>query len=155
MLVIIMLMNLIENKLFGTIISGIIKGLKMTGLLLLIMIPVFLLTVLVKFSPIMPFLEEMLSPMMKIFDLPGTGGIPIIAGFFGDEYSVVAAMRGFSFTSANITTISMIILCFHSIPVETAITKAIGFATWKTLIFRVCLAIFSGFLTMGIYNLLG
>ena len=72
--------------------------------------------------------------------------VPIITGIFTDEYGVIAAMGGFDFTTAGITTIAMISLTFHSIPVESAIAQKIGFPAVPFGLFRLVSAIFIGVL---------
>jgi hypothetical protein len=124
--------------------DGALKGLK-TGLMLLkIMLPVYILVVLIKYSPLMPFLVDLFAPAMALLDMPGEAATPIIAGILSDEYGCIAAMQGFSFSAAVVTTIAMVNLCFHSIPVESAINSRIGFAVWQIILFRFCLAVVVG-----------
>jgi hypothetical protein len=132
------------EKLARTVGRGIFKGAKTAASLLLIMIPIYLAVVFLKHSPVMPFLEDVSAPAMKLFNLPSEASLPIIAGVLGDEYSVVAAMSSFDFNKLSITTISMIILAMHSIPLESAVAQRIGFSSWKVLVFRVSLAIATG-----------
>lgn len=132
------------KKFFNTIKNGTFKGLK-TGLMLLkIMLPIYLLVVLLKYSPIMPWLQEICQPVMKLFNLPGDAAVPIITGLFTDEYGCVAAMGGFEFPTAAITTIAMVNLMAHSIPVETAIAHKIGFSSGKLAVYRVAAAVLVG-----------
>ncbi|MDR0356998.1 MAG: hypothetical protein LBH63_01275 [Clostridiales Family XIII bacterium] len=134
--------------------DGLIKGLK-TGLMLLkIMLPVYLATVLLKYTPVMPFLERAAAPAMKLFHLPPEAALPIVAGVFSDEYGAVAALRGFDFGGAAVTTVAMIVLCFHSIPVETALARKIGFAAGKVAAYRMFLAIATGMAVGFFGNLL-
>jgi spore maturation protein SpmB len=124
--------------------GGALKGLKTWLMLLKVMLPVYILVVLVKYSPLMPFLVDAFAPMMGFLNLPGEAAAPIIAGVFSDEYGCIAAMRGFSFDATAVTTIAMVNLCFHSIPVESAINSRIGFAVWRIILFRFCLAVVVG-----------
>ena len=135
------------KKFLGAIKDGAIKGIKTGAFLLKIMIPIYILVVFIKYSPAMPFLEMVFTPAMKIFKLPADAAVPIITGIFTDEYGAVAAMGGFGFTSAEITTIAMISLTFHSIPVETAIARKIGFPATFFLAYRFIIAIGIGLLT--------
>lgn len=135
------------EKFLFVLYAGLKKGLRTAGLLLLIIIPVFIVTTIIKHSELLEYLSDILSPVMSVFNLDGEALVPIIAGVFGDEYSVVAAFKSFNFSSFTITTVSMIILCFHSIPVETGVSKLIGFSMIKVFIFRLCLAVFSGIIT--------
>ena len=132
------------KKFFNAIKNGTFKGLK-TGLMLLkIMLPIYLLVVLLKYSPVMPWLQGICQPVMKLFNLPGDAAVPIITGFFTDEYGCVAAMGGFEFSTAAITTIAMVNLMAHSIPVETAIAHKIGFSSGKLAVYRVVAAVLVG-----------
>ena len=134
------------KKFFVAIKDGTFKGLKTGAFLLKIMIPVYLIVVLIKYSPIMPWLQKLFTPAMGMFKLPGDAVVPIITGIFTDEYGVVAAMGGFDFTAAGITTIAMISLTFHSIPVESAIAQKIGFPALPFALFRLFFAIVFGLL---------
>jgi spore maturation protein SpmB len=124
--------------------SGAVKGAKTGFMLLKVMLPVYIAVVLIKYSPIMPFLVDIFTPVMGFLDMPGEAAAPIIAGVLADEYGCIAAMRGFSFNAAALTTIAMVNLCFHSIPVESAINAQIGFSVWKIVLFRLCLAVAVG-----------
>ncbi|MDR2770438.1 MAG: hypothetical protein LBB57_00195, partial [Clostridiales Family XIII bacterium] len=106
--------------------TGALKGLKTWVMLLQIMLPVYILVVLIKYSPLMPFLADLFAPAMSFLKLTGEAAAPIIVGVLSDEYGCIAAMQGFSFSAAAVTTIAMINLCFHSIPAESAINGRIG-----------------------------
>ena len=134
------------NIFFTAVKDGTLKGVK-TGLMLLkIMIPIYVIVVLIKYSPIMPWLQSFFEPSMGLFRLPGNAIIPIITGVFTDEYGVIAAMRSFDLNMAQITTIAMITLTVHSLPVESAIAQKIGFPPVKIALFRIALAIIIGLL---------
>lgn len=124
--------------------DGTIKGLKTAAMMLKIVIPVYVVVVLLKHSPVMRFLENTFSPAMKFFHLPGDAIVPLITGLFTDEYSTIAAMSSFSFTTAQITTIAMIVLVAHSMPVEAAIAQKIGLSAAKFSAFRIVAAILMG-----------
>lgn len=126
--------------------DGTIKGFKTGAMLLKIVLPIYLIVVLIKYSPIMPWLQTFFEPGMGLFNLPGDAIVPIITGIFTDEYGVIAAMRSFDFTMAQITTIAMIALTAHSLPVESALAQKIGFPPVKILLFRIVAAIFIGLL---------
>ena len=126
--------------------DGTIKGLKTAAMMLKIVIPVYIVVVFLKHSPVMGFLENTFSPAMKFFQLPGDAIVPLITGLFTDEYATIAAMSSFSFTAAQITTIAMIVLVAHSMPVEAAIAQKIGLSAAKFSLFRIVAAILTGLL---------
>lgn len=124
--------------------DGAVKGFTTGIMLLRIMLPIYILVVLLKYSPIMPFLQRLFAPAMKWFNMPGEAAVPIITGMFTEEYSAIAAMGGFSFNTATITTIAMIVLCCHSLPVESAVSQKIGFPAGKIALLRFLMAIVTG-----------
>ncbi len=126
--------------------SGFIKAVKTGVMLLKIVLPVYAIVVFLRFSPLMPWLQKVCAPAMGIFNLPSEGVVPIITGVFTDEYGVATALGNFDFTTAQITTIAMIGLVFHSVPVEAAIAQKIGLSPWKFTIFRLVFAIITGVL---------
>ncbi len=132
-------------KIFVSIVKdGIIKAIK-TGLMLFkIMIPIYLLVVVLKYSPVMEWLSNILEPVMKIFNLPPEASVPIITGIFTDEYGVIAGINSFDFSSASITTIAMIALMAHSLPVESALAQKIGYPAGKIVLLRVTMAVITG-----------
>ncbi len=134
------------NQLATAIKDGAIKGVKTAFMLLKIVLPVYAVVVLIKYSPVMTFLQDLFSPAMKFFHLPGNAIVPMITGFFTDEYSTIAAMSSFDFTSAEITTIAMFVLVAHSMPVEAAIMQKIGLAPGRFAVFRIFSAIAVGLL---------
>jgi hypothetical protein len=134
--------------------DGFIKGLITGGRLLRVMIPIYLVVVLLTYTPVIAFLQERLAPVMRVFSLPGDAAVPIVMGVFSDEYGVVAALSGFNFSAPQITTIAMIVLCFHTIPVEAAIGHQIGFNPAKYTVYRFVLAISTGILVGWLMGLM-
>jgi len=132
------------RKFFTTIKDGAIKGLKTALMLLKILIPIYLVVVLIKYSPVMPWLQDVAAPVMKIFRLPPEAAVPVVTGLFSDEYGVVAALGGFNFSMAAITTIAMIALAAHSLPVEAAVAQKIGLPAGVMVMMRIGTAIFTG-----------
>lgn len=132
------------RKFLTAVEDGIIKGLRTVLMLLKILIPIYLLVVLIKYSPVMPWLSEVAAPVMKIFRLPPDAAVPVVTGLFSDEYGVVAALGGFNFSMAAITTIAMITLAAHSIPVEAAVAQKIGLPATAMVLLRIGTAIFTG-----------
>ena len=124
--------------------TGAFKGLRTTVTLLRMVIPVYLIVALVGHTGAYLWIASLFAPAMRIFGLPGEAVVPVITGFFSDEYSVVAAIGAFSFNQACITIISVMVLCAHNIPVEVVIARKIGLSPWKVIIFRIATALIAG-----------
>ena len=131
---------------FGAVRTGIVKGLRTVLMLVRIMVPIYLLVVLIKYSPVMPWLQDVARPLMSLFHLPADAAVPVVTGLFSDEYGVVAALGGFDFSAAAITTIAMITLAAHSVPVEAAVVQKIGFPGAAMAGLRLGTAVLTGIL---------
>ncbi len=127
-----------------TIKDGAIKAVKTTLTLMKVVLPVYALVVIIKYSPVMAFLERLFEPAMRAFLLPGEAVVPLITGLFTDEYGAIAATSQFGFTSAEVTTIAMIGLVCHSLPVEYALSRQIGLPAGKFVLYRALAAIMVG-----------
>ncbi len=128
----------------NTLKTGFIKAIKTTLMLMKVVLPVYAVVVVIKYSPVMGFLEALFAPAMMIFRLPSEAAIPLITGFFTDEYSAIAVTSQFDLSSWEITTIAMINLMCHSLPVEFALSKRIGLPAGRFLAYRVMAAMAIG-----------
>ena len=124
--------------------TGFIKAIKTTLMLMKVVLPIYALVVIIKYSPVMPFLERAFEPAMRIFKLPGDAVVPLITGLFTDEYGAIAAASQFDFTAAELTTVAMIGLVCHSLPVEYALSRKIGLPAGKIVIYRILAAVVVG-----------
>lgn len=137
-----------------TIKTGFIKAIKTTLVLMKVVLPVYALVVIIKYSPVMPFLQNVFEPAMGLFRLPANAAIPIITGLFTDEYATIAAAVQFDFTGWELTTIAMINLVCHSIPVEYALSKKIGLPAGRFVLYRALSAVIVGLIIAGIGGVL-
>lgn len=135
-------MDLVVN----TIKTGFVKAIKTTLMLMKVVLPVYALVVIIKYSPVMVWLQKIFEPLMRIFSLPADAAIPLITGFFTDEYGSIAAASQFDFTSWELTTIAMVGLVCHSLPVEYALSKRIGLPGGKFVLYRLFAALLVGLL---------
>ncbi len=126
---------------FNTVKTGFIEAIKTTLTLMKVVLPVYAVVVILKYSPLMPFLEDLFRPAMGIFKLPSEAVVPLIAGVFTDEYGAIATASQFHFTAAELTTIAMFNLAFHSIPVEYALSRKIGLPGGKFVLYRFFIGI--------------
>ena len=135
---------------FNAIKQGLIKGFRTALMLLRIMIPIYFGVTLLKHTDFFMWLAGHIEPAMRIFGLPGEAVAPLVASVFADEYSVVAAMNGFTFSIAECTVIAMMTLCFHSIPVETVMARKIGMPALRFVLFRIGMAVVTGILVAAL-----
>jgi len=124
--------------------TGFKKGIETLLFLAKIIIPVYIIVTILKYTPLMDALGNSLGGVMKIFNLPGEAAIPFVTGTFVDEYGAIAAMNAIDLTNAQITTVAMMVLFFHTIFIETALKKKLGLNVAFFFSFRLFLAIIVG-----------
>ncbi|MCG8483425.1 MAG: nucleoside recognition protein [Clostridia bacterium] len=130
--------------LFQSIKTGFRKGLETLWFLSKIIIPVYVIVTILKYTPVMAAAGKLFNPLMGWFNLPGEAAIPFITGLFLDEYGAIAAMKTISLSSQHITTLAVMILFCHIILIETALMKKLGLNIGFFVALRFALAIIFG-----------
>ena len=124
--------------------TGIKKGMGTLLLLSRTIIPVYILVTILKNTPVIGWITALFEPLMGVFNLPGEAAIVLVIGNVLDTYSAVGAIKAIQLTAMEITTLSVMISISHSLLVETAVTKKMGFKVSHALITRIGLAIIFG-----------
>ncbi len=124
--------------------TGFRKGVDTVWFLSKIIVPVYIVVTIIRYTPVMHVIGNFFRPLMKLFNLPGEAAIPFITGFFLDEYGVIAAIKAISLNSYQITTIAIMALFFHTIFIESAVMKKLGLSITFFSVFRFSLAIIFG-----------
>ncbi len=130
--------------LLGSIKTGIKKGIETVLILSKTIIPVYILVTILNNTPVIGWITALFEPLMKVFNLPGEAAIVLVVGNVLDTYSAVGAIKAIQLTVMEITTLSIMISISHSLLVETAVTKKLGFKISHALIIRIGLAIIFG-----------
>lgn len=124
--------------------TGLKKGIETLWFLSKIIIPIYVIVTIFKYTPVMAAAGKLFSPLMKLFNLPGEAAIPFITGLFVDEYGAIAAMKTISLNPQHITTLAVMILFCHILFIETALMKKLGLSIAFFVSFRFALAIIFG-----------
>ena len=132
-----------------TIKKGFLSGLKCCWFLTKIIVPVYFLITVLKHTPVMDWLVRLFEPAMSVFHLPGEAAVPIITGFFLDEYGVIAAIKAVELTGFSVTVVAVMTIVAHSLVIEGAIIKkmemsAVFFTTARLISAAAIGLIFSG-----------
>ncbi|MDD4550076.1 MAG: nucleoside recognition domain-containing protein [Syntrophomonadaceae bacterium] len=125
---------------------GISNGLNITWELAKVVVPVYFAVTFLKYSPVLPWLSSLMSPMMQIVGLPGEASMPLILGYFINIYAAIGAILPLGLDSKEITIISAMLLMAHSLPIETAVSKKTGIRVVSIVIIRVVLSLLVGIL---------
>jgi hypothetical protein len=123
---------------------GVKDGLRTTWELAKVIIPVYFLITVLKYTPLMDLMVKAFEPVTKLVGLPGEAALPIVIANLLTIYPAIPAIIAFPFTPKEITIISTMILLCHSLLVEGAIAKKAGTTAWKVVVLRICTALTAG-----------
>lgn len=130
---------------WNTILRGLNNGLAVTWELARVIIPVYFLMTLLKYSPILPWISEHMIPVMQLVGLPGEASVPLVLGYFLNIYAAIGALLPLHPGVREITIISAMLLLCHSLPMETAISKKTGVRVSGLVAVRIVLSFLAGY----------
>jgi Nucleoside recognition. len=104
--------------------------------LIRITVTVSLIIVLLRYTGILYWISDALSPVFKVVGLPGEAALAFITGYFVNVYSAIAVMVTLDMDIRAITILSVMVLCAHNMITETAVQKKTGSSVWRILLTR-------------------
>jgi spore maturation protein SpmB len=129
---------------------GIISGWQTTWKLTKIIFPISLSISLLSYTPVLKWMMELISPVLKLIGLPGDAAIPIVLGATLNLYAAIGAMFNLTFTVKEAFIIAIIVSFCHNLFVETGVAAKLGVKVRIVLGVRVGLAL----LTASLIHLL-
>ena len=104
--------------------------------LIRITVTVSLIILLLRYTGILYWISDALSPVFKVVGLPGEAALAFITGYFVNVYSAIAVMVTLDMDIRAITILSVMVLCAHNMITETAVQKKTGSSTLRILLTR-------------------
>ncbi|WP_342432969.1 nucleoside recognition domain-containing protein [Neobacillus sp. FSL H8-0543] len=123
--------------------KGLLVGFKTTWTLGKIIFPVTLIVALLQYTPVLPWLIEAISPLMKLLGLSGDAAIPLVLGNFLNLYAAIGAILTLDFTVKEVFILAIMLSFSHNILVESSIALKAGVKLWIVFTTRFGLAILS------------
>ncbi len=99
---------------------------------------------LLKYFNILPYVSDAIGPVFRYFGLPGSAALAYLSGYFINVYSAMAVMSTLALDARELTILSTMVLCSHSMILETAVLKKTGVSGVRMIIVRTLSAIFLG-----------
>lgn len=128
----------------ATFSRGFKRGLSVTWELGKVIIPVYLIITVLKYTPVMPWLAGIMKPVMHLVGLPGEASLPLVLGMFLNIYAAIGAILPLGMSAREITIIAAMLLLAHSLPMETAISKKTGARITSLVFARLLMAFLVG-----------
>ena len=101
---------------------------------------------LLKFFNILPWISDFINPCFKHFGLPGSAALAYLSGYFVNTYSAAAVITSLNLDWRATTIIATMVLCSHSMVLETAVLKKTGTSATRMVLIRTLTALALGFI---------
>lgn len=101
---------------------------------------------LLKYFQILPWISNAVSPVFGIFGLPGATALAYVSGYFVNVYSCIAVMTTLDLDWRAITILCTMVMCAHSMVLETAVLKKTGASGVRMVIVRTLCSFILGIL---------
>lgn len=119
-------------------------GLRTTWMLGKIIFPVTFFITILQYTPILPWIIELISPVMELIGLPGDAAIPLVLGNFLNLYAGIGGILALdSLTVKEVFIIAVMLSFSHNLFIETGVALKVGVKLWVVLLTRIGLALFS------------
>ena len=123
--------------------SGFLTGLKTTWTLSKVIFPITLLIVILQYTPVLPWVINLVSPIMGIFGLRGDAAIPLVLGNALNLYAAIAGILSLELTVKEVFILAVMLSFSHNIFIETTVALKVGVKLWVVLLVRFGLAAIS------------
>ncbi|WP_342514564.1 nucleoside recognition domain-containing protein [Sporosarcina sp. FSL K6-1522] len=128
----------------GTLQNGLKAGLRTTWTLGKIIFPITILVTILQYTPVLPWLIQLVEPFMGIFGLSGEAAIPLVLGNALNLYAGIAGMLSLDLTVKEVFILAMMMSFAHNLFIETGVALKVGVKLWVVLLVRFGLAALSG-----------
>ncbi|RJS60446.1 nucleoside recognition domain-containing protein [Bacillus sp. PK3_68] len=127
----------------NTLRNGLFSGVKTTWLLGKIIFPITLIVTLLQYTPILPWLMNAISPVMRIFGLSGDASIPLVLGNFLNLYAAIGAILSLDLTVKEVFILAVMLSFSHNLFIESSVAARVGVKLPVILAVRLGLAVAS------------
>ncbi len=109
-----------------------------------VILPVYMIVTILKYTVILDYIANIFAPIMKVFGLPGEAALALVIGNLLNLYAALGVIASINLTAKQITIVSVMLSFSHALPIETAVSKRVGVSVTLVLVCRIGLAIICG-----------
>ena len=121
-----------------TLKNGLKAGFKTTWSLGKIIFPITLLVTMLQYTPVLPFIIDLVAPIMGLFGLSGDAAIPLVLGNALNLYAGIAGILSVELTVKEVFILAVMLSFSHNIFIETGVALKVGVKLWIVLLVRFC-----------------
>jgi hypothetical protein len=129
----------------GSLKRGFFVGLSTTWMLGKVIFPVTIIVSILQYTPVMQWVINAITPLMGWIGLSGDAAIPLVIGNFLNLYAAIGAILTLDLTVKEVFILAVMLSFSHNLIIESTVAKRVGVSVWLTVLVRVGLALFSGF----------
>ncbi|WP_066314636.1 nucleoside recognition domain-containing protein [Bacillus sp. FJAT-29814] len=129
--------------------KGLLVGLKTTWTLGKVIFPVTLIVAVLQYTPVLPRIIKVVSPLMKLIGLSGDAAIPLVLGNFLNLYAAIGAILTLDFSVKEVFILAVMLSFSHNLFIESGVAMKAGVKIWIVLTTRLGLA----FVSAAVINL--
>ncbi|MBO0959041.1 hypothetical protein J1P26_04795 [Neobacillus sp. MM2021_6] len=123
--------------------KGLLVGFKTTWSLGKIIFPVTLIVAVLQYTPVLPWVMKLISPLMKLIGLSGDAAIPLVLGNFLNLYAAIGAILTLDFSVKEVFILAVMLSFSHNLFIESSVAMKAGVKLWVVLVTRPGLALLS------------
>lgn len=127
-------------------------GLNTTWALGKVIFPVTLIVSILQYTPILPWIIELITPLMSMLGLSGDAAIPLVIGNFLNLYAAIGAILTLDLTVKEIFIIAVMLSFSHNMLVESSVALKVGVKLWIIVLVRLGLAFISAVVINLVWN---
>lgn len=127
-----------------TVVKGLQTGCMTTWKLGKVIFPITLIVTILQFTPVLPWIIHLISPLMGIFGLSGDAAIPLVIGNALNLYAGIGAILSLELTVKEVFILAMMLSFSHNLFIESTVAVKVGVKMWIILAVRIGLAITAG-----------
>jgi hypothetical protein len=128
----------------GIIYRGIRQGLSVSLTLGKVIFPVTLIVTILQHTPVLPWVINMLAPLMGLIGLPGEAAVPLVLGNALNLYAGIGAIISFDFSVKEVFIMAMMLSFSHNLFIESTVASRVGVSFWLITGIRIALALLAG-----------
>lgn len=123
--------------------KGSMVGLQTVWTLGKIIFPVTLIITILQYTPVLPWIIDVVTPLMSLLGLSGDAAIPLVIGNFLNLYAAIGAILSIDLTVKEVFIIAVMLSFSHNLFIETGVALKVGVKLWIVLVVRLGLAFVS------------
>jgi spore maturation protein SpmB len=131
---------------FDTLNRGLKKGLRVLITLAKIMIPIYIVTEILKYSGLLQMVARLFIPLMSLLGLPGEAAFALIIGGALNIYAALGVLASIDLTIKQATITGVVISISHNLIGESAVIKKIGINPFFITGLRIISSLLAGML---------